>query len=486
MIFEKSPIKRFTPPTCTLKLWDKRSFLARWRDNLTLDNLQFELHFDDPRLIEEEQVTLKGDHVQLALLHSVVGSYVQHFLSQTATCLGSDTDGGQDRCLAQITSSADIDNLESPSPSFLPADPPALSPQGLLSHNLNFGCLATHASHGSINLSASQLFDLLDALEAYSNNVLLLTAPHRTSLKQNIWVWGGATAVAIFALLVPTFGVQWYRELRSSNSTDDNSQTTDANQNSFLNVVPPVPPPPKEPLSQPELSPTLANRDPLPPPSQIPQGTPPPRNPNVAIQAPSLRVLPPPPVAPPAPPKPGTTNSAPDVNSADVPVHLLPNGEVPTVMPALPPETVAQMMTQRPNLPPPPALQARSPNASSSSDTLTIPNELLSDQAQVPVKPTPKMTLLDAIPQVAEARQYFQQRWQPPADLAQTLEYRLIVQPNGSLKQAIPLGKAAALYQPQTGMPAPGADFVSRLDVSNAQTLRLVLSPNGTVKTFLE
>ncbi|MEM8778893.1 MAG: DUF4335 domain-containing protein [Cyanobacteria bacterium P01_G01_bin.49] len=480
MIFEKSPLQLYTPPTCTLKLWDKRSLLSRWREKITLENLGFELHFDDPRLIEEEQVTIKGDHTQLALLHSVVGSYVQQFLYQTSSCLIDQTP-----CLAESMTPENGENSDSEASSFLPTDPPSLTPKGLLTHRLNLGFLATQATHSSVNLSVSQLFDLLNALEAYSDNILDLTSPYGIFTKQNIWVWTGATAAAILALLIPTVGVQWYQQQSSLDLAVDESPENGEDERSFLNVLPPVPPPPKEPLPPPSLAPNLANRDPLPPPSQISQATPPPRNPNVAIQAPPVRVLPPPPTAPAAPPKPGTANPAPAGNT-EVPVHLLPNGETPTVMPALPPETVTQMMAQQPPLPPPPTLQGRSPNQTAPTDTLSVPNELLPDNAQPPVQSPPNMSLLDAIPQVAEVRQYFQQRWQPPEDLVQSLEYRLVVQNDGSLKQAIPLGKAATLYLQQTGMPAPGDNFVSSLDVANDQTIRLVLNQNGTVKTFLE
>ncbi|XTZ10325.1 MAG: DUF4335 domain-containing protein, partial [cyanobacterium endosymbiont of Rhopalodia yunnanensis] len=71
-------------------------------------------------------------------------------------------------------------------------------------------------------------------------------------------------------------------------------------------------------------------------------------------------------------------------------------------------------------------------------------------------------------------------------NLSQTLEYRLIVQPDGSLKQAVPLGKAAIVYYQKASIPTPGSAFVSSLDISENQTIRLVLSPNGRVKTFLE
>jgi hypothetical protein len=103
------------------------------------------------------------------------------------------------------------------------------------------------------------------------------------------------------------------------------------------------------------------------------------------------------------------------------------------------------------------------------------------------VSPTNNNTnLLDTIPQVAEIRNYFQEKWQPPDNLSQTLEYRLRIKSDGSLDQSIPLGKAASLYLSHVPMPNQGQKFVSPLPMPEEQTVRLVLSPNGTVKTFLE
>ena len=116
----------------------------------------------------------------------------------------------------------------------------------------------------------------------------------------------------------------------------------------------------------------------------------------------------------------------------------------------------------------------------------TIPDELLSPESKIIPKPPPETTLLDAIPQVAQVRQYFQERWQPPENLQQTLEYRLIVQEDGSIQKTIPLGRSAAIYLSQIPFPSPGSEFVSPLQTPNNQTIRLVLIPNGKVKTLLE
>ena len=75
MFFAHSPLQTSTPPPCTLKFWDKRPWLSRWGELISLDHIEFELQFDDPRLLSEDQVTVKGDHNQLELLCDVVGQY---------------------------------------------------------------------------------------------------------------------------------------------------------------------------------------------------------------------------------------------------------------------------------------------------------------------------------------------------------------------------------------------------------------------------
>ncbi|MDJ0660976.1 MAG: DUF4335 domain-containing protein [Crocosphaera sp.] len=479
MLLNNTPLQTYTPPTCTLKLWDKRPMLSRWGELVSLDNIEFELQFDDPRLLEEDQVTVKGDRIQLELLCNVVQTYVKNFLHQTAFYWQATVE----KPLSPTQPTVDTETII----------PPSLSPQGLLNHHLTFGSLASQASHAEVTLSISQLFDLLNALETYNNTIVTLTSPKTTPLRKSLAVWSATGIAAILAILIPTVGVKWFRQVVSRDTpTEDTAENPDKTL-SFLDVLPPVPPPPKTPLPNPSLAPSLANRDPLPPPSQIGQTTPPPRNPNVSVQAPPLRVLPPPPAAPTAPPKPNTAASNNSVTVDQVPTHLLPNGETPIVMPSLPPEQAKQLM-QNPTLPAPPTLQAKATNrggtpsfpSPSSRDQVTVPDELLSPDAKVTPKPPPQTSLLDAIPQVAQVRQYFQERWEPPQNLEQTLEYRLIVQEDGSLKQTVPLGRSAAIYRSQIPFPVPGSEFVSPLETSNNQTIRLVLIPNGKVKTLLE
>jgi hypothetical protein len=95
-------------------------------------------------------------------------------------------------------------------------------------------------------------------------------------------------------------------------------------------------------------------------------------------------------------------------------------------------------------------------------------------------------TLFDNIPQVAEVRSYFQKRWQPPSGLSQTLEYSLTLNADGSIQRIIPLGKAAGDFIDRTNIPLPGEPFVSAVDGGRNPSIRLVLTPDGKVSTFLE
>jgi len=95
-------------------------------------------------------------------------------------------------------------------------------------------------------------------------------------------------------------------------------------------------------------------------------------------------------------------------------------------------------------------------------------------------------TLFDNIPQVAEVRSYFQKRWQPPSGLSQTLEYSLTLNADGSIQRIIPLGKAAGDFIDRTDIPLPGEPFVSAVDGGRNPSIRLVLTPDGKVSTFLE
>ena len=95
-------------------------------------------------------------------------------------------------------------------------------------------------------------------------------------------------------------------------------------------------------------------------------------------------------------------------------------------------------------------------------------------------------SVLEPPTQIEQVQAYFQQQWQPPTELAETLEYRLAIDSRGAIKTAIPLGAAAQFYLQQTPIPLTGNAFISPLTDGKGMVIRLVLESDGTVKTFLE
>ncbi|MGB3654410.1 MAG: hypothetical protein WBA41_24820, partial [Rivularia sp. (in: cyanobacteria)] len=88
--------------------------------------------------------------------------------------------------------------------------------------------------------------------------------------------------------------------------------------------------------------------------------------------------------------------------------------------------------------------------------------------------------------QVAEVRNYFEKRWQPPSGLKQPLQYSLTVGVDGALEQILPLGKAARDYVDKAGIPQIGQPFVSPSRNGQNVKIRAVFKPNGQVQAFPE
>ncbi|WLT38799.1 DUF4335 domain-containing protein [Synechocystis sp. B12] len=77
-------LRRYTPPTCTLELWQTRRVWQRPPQTLPAD-YRFALHFDDPRLPEVEQLTLSGTPEELEALALAVETYLQQRLNPCAS-----------------------------------------------------------------------------------------------------------------------------------------------------------------------------------------------------------------------------------------------------------------------------------------------------------------------------------------------------------------------------------------------------------------
>jgi hypothetical protein len=95
----------------------------------------------------------------------------------------------------------------------------------------------------------------------------------------------------------------------------------------------------------------------------------------------------------------------------------------------------------------------------------------------------PKGAIFDT-PTSAAIRAYFQQRWQSQDGLSQSLQYRLEINPDGSLLRATPLGELAGTYLDRTGMPLAGEKIAPTSE--KPVIIRLLLEPDGNVQSFPE
>ncbi|MGL6284608.1 MAG: hypothetical protein ACRC2J_19560, partial [Microcoleaceae cyanobacterium] len=97
-----------------------------------------------------------------------------------------------------------------------------------------------------------------------------------------------------------------------------------------------------------------------------------------------------------------------------------------------------------------------------------------------------KNTLFDQIPQVSQVRGYFEETWQPPADLNKSLQYNLTIDQTGKVQSIKPVGETAVKYSKQAKLPKIGEVMTSNLTNTQPAIIRVVLQPDGKVQTFLQ
>ena len=509
MPWSNSVSRRYTPPTCTLEITAKGSPLSQWSDRPVWKNVRFQLHFDDPRLSSEQQITIRGSQTQLEALADTVDQYVQQCLLATAASPVLSTYRGPREDLVDreddpalfhqpepaalsgtlIPPALDSPVRPEPDPRFgssAGVDSPAalgiaLQPQGLTNHYLTLGRLATETSGAGIVLSTLQLFDLATALDEYRTEGLAIPTLNQPQWYKRPVVWGRIAAGVLLALgLTPHLASVWEGAgpvMQSEVPTSSESATSTDQQQQIAARV--------EPLPKVESAPidpfALQSLPPPPPDGAVQAGAPEADLPTVPID--------PAPAAPQAPSASrGTTNqAAPQVPPQPAPA---PRSDTVVTLPPIAPGEGSQPQLDitpqeaRPGIaadvtPQDEVAIAESPESAAST---------FSGDATRSAAPAPPNagTAFDIVPQVAEARQYFQNRWTPPESLTQTLEYRLVVNANGSIQEVVPLGQASATYLDRTNMPLRDEAFVSAPEGGRTLEMRLVLSPDGGVRTFLE
>jgi Domain of unknown function (DUF4335) len=453
-----SVLRRYTPPTCTLEVAAIGSALSRWTDRAVLKNLRFELSFDDPTQNSDQQVTIRGDRNQLEALWEAVSGYVQNLLMQP---------GGLPL--------EPIDRLGAEAPDSISPLHDAgikLQSQGWLAHELHLGNLA-NAESAIVPLTTLQLFDLANALDEYHAEALTLPSlgrPRWIKAVPNGWVQTAAAAVLVLGVSVPV--VKFITDLSAPQVASNSALTKDV-EISTAQRAGDLPTP-----SAPGRTPPPLTLTPLNPATSPPVGT---------------TVFP--------APVPGVA-TVPDTPPASVPIAPSPPTtiEIPTEQnfPAIPdnPPVAAAPSVAPPAAPP--RLEGTdlddltASTAPSSSNAAPLDNELAAAGLSAS-NATPGAAARSASPaapasgnQSEEVKSYFQQNWQPPEGLTETLEYRLLLNADGSLQRILPLGNASANFLDRTNMPLLGESFVSPTTDGKKPQIRVVLEPDGKVQTFLE
>ena len=480
-------IHRFTPPTCTLEIWGKNSPLSRWTKQQVIKNLGFQLRFDDPRIPEEEQVTISGDREQLEKIYDLVLDYTENFLQQSFVPNSFTS--------SLISEEKTIDETSS------------FSTQRLVNHELHLGDSLAVNSPQNIKLDALQLFDLVSALEEYKTQIAAVAELEKSKTPAIFPLWTKIAAVLVLAIGVTNVTLQLTKEPTIEESTvslqEEPQPLADVTE-----VIPPQIPEKEQkstPTPQPKLTEPLSSANTLPPPPAIDVPKPPPDIPNpedyplpevgtlVAPEITSFSDLQPPPLE-----TPSTTpseSSSPQVEST---IIVPPEEEeassrsleIPANNATSPDATVNQ--EARTNQQEPIALNPEKTIDEYIRDRLSREDLANSTTPESNSNLNPELTAkkpdsnIPEISQAKEAKSYFEQKWQPPAELTRTLEYRLVLNKNGSIQRIIPIGKASEIYIDRTNLPLRGEAFVSPLKNSDQATIRLLLSPDGEVNTFLE
>ncbi|MFB8788556.1 MAG: DUF4335 domain-containing protein [Potamolinea sp.] len=404
----------------------------------------------------------------------------------------------------------------------------SLQPQGLLYHELFLARLASEESGEVVKLTVIQLFDLATALDEYAADIVALpnlNAP-KSKTKRATPPWGPIAAGAVLAVGVTAGGVQLMNQ-SGKNQVATKSQGTSTSSPTLTPLLSQVPPPPTapipiSPLPTPSVPPTLASSPILSPPGPVTIPTPTAAKDEPILKQPQTLSVNPAGLTIPVLPQRTTPAFAPaKIQSFPSPSGIVNRGTSPSPSLSPSPRTAGQStpsstLSTTAKLQPLPALPANlptlkatpsasptkladkiitdaTPSAGSPSTELKPSESALAGNAANTAENTANTTgsaansrLSDSIPQVAEVRSYFQQRWKPPSGLTQTLEYSLSLNADGSIQRILPLGQAAGKYIDSTGIPLPEEPFVSAVEGNRTPTIRVVFTPDGKVDTFLE
>jgi hypothetical protein len=372
----QSIIKRYTPPTCTLKIFSPRFNL------IPNQKLNFELHIDDPILPEEQQISLQGNYQQLQLLAIAIQQYIQQFLQS--------------------------------SPVELPqGKTPYLQTLNLLKHQLNWDLLPNH----KIELSTTQLFDLANALGQFQQEI----SQFNTSKPQisKLILIAGISAGSLL-LIFATNKLLFSQTTKTVTSTPTTQTVSPEIEPDNIIITPDLPPPALIKKPQLKLPATWQDYSKIQPPTKV----------QIPPSVTSLN--------PPTP-----DNQTVVETQAIAPVATPPNALYSTTLPRVYPGTSSKIV-----------------QPDSLTKTFTSPAE--------------------------EVQVYFQRRWQPPEDLKEKLEYRIIINSRGRIEEMIPIGRISQDHLQSIKPPTTAKIIDSPIKSTQKVSIRLILTPQGIVQTLAE
>ena len=484
--------QRYTSSTCTLEVVGRRSALSRWATLPVLKPLRFRLYLSNSEVSGVDQVLIRGDRTQLEGLMEAVQTYVQAKLTPIAAASGCKTSDSA----SPLSGTSQADHSQESSESTATSLGILLQSQGLTRHILRLGALATDSIGVEIRLSTLQLFDLTHIFDEYEASAIALpplpsTASHRHHRLTTRIGWSGVAAATILITVgLTTTLTRWLRDnpLASSPMATihpeamDDSELEDREEHSIaaqpfedIQTESVAPLNPVESAEETYPPPQLAESSyqlPPEPSEQSPQKS----EPSLSTNQPQTQ---PSPSAPPA------CSSSPAPPLPEPPVTSRP--PLPDPLPPTP--TVSELSE---------AAFADSPanTAASSADAQMAPPlaSIGSTRAERPLPEAASRALSieesasgrapEPIPQIAEIKDYFQQRWSLPENLNQVLAYRLVISPAGTIESITPISSAAETYRDRITLPLPNEPISSPIQTGESLSLRLVFGPNGAVIVF--